>query len=118
MYAVATVISSGDDESYCHPRPDSLGTIGKFSRGERPMIFSTELARSNKEFIDLKDIPEGKKRERVVTVYGMINLRTDGEKMIIAQKLERKAATRNWDIHKLEWDKTAGLFEYKFEEKE
>jgi beta-lactamase superfamily II metal-dependent hydrolase len=116
--AVATVISSGDDESYCHPRPDSLGTIGKFSRGERPMIFSTELARSNKEFIDLKDIPEGKKRERVVTVYGMINLRTDGEKMIIAQKLERKAATRNWDIHNLEWDKTTGIFEYKFEEKE
>ncbi|MBI5402241.1 MAG: hypothetical protein HY959_02475 [Ignavibacteriae bacterium] len=115
---VATVISSGDDESYCHPRPDSLGTIGKFSRGERPMIFSTELARSSKEFFDLSKVPKGKKKERIVTVYGMINLRTDGEKMIIAQKLERKAPARHWDIHKLEWNDMSKVFEYIFEEKE
>ena len=27
--AAATVISSGDDEPYCHPRPDTLGAIGR-----------------------------------------------------------------------------------------
>jgi beta-lactamase superfamily II metal-dependent hydrolase len=48
---IATVISSGDDESHSHPRADSLGTIGKFARGERPLVFSTELARSAKELI-------------------------------------------------------------------
>jgi hypothetical protein len=48
---IATVISSGDDEPHAHPRADSLGTIGKFARGDRPLIFSTELARSGKELI-------------------------------------------------------------------
>lgn len=48
---VATVVSSGDDEPHCHPRPDTLGAIGKASRGERPLIFSTELARSTRETI-------------------------------------------------------------------
>ena len=130
---LATVISSGDDEPYCHPRPDTLGTIGKYSRGIRPMIYSTELARSSKEFIELNELidkeaasPEktaetelkdkkGKtidKKERVVTVYGMINVRTDGNKVIFAQKLERPATNGNtWDIHKLEWNDKKGEFE-------
>jgi len=49
--AHATVISSGDDEPHAHPRADTLGTIGKHSRGRRSMIFSTELARSTKDTI-------------------------------------------------------------------
>ena len=47
---IATVISSGDQESHSHPRPDALGAFGKASRGHRPLIFSTELARSSNEF--------------------------------------------------------------------
>lgn len=122
---LATIISSGDNEPHTHPRPDTLGTIGKHSRGVRSLIFSTELARSTKEFIDLvkpaakngdggstyNKIPP-KKKERAVTVYGMINVRTDGEKVIVAQKLERAAAGRGWDIHKLEWNKKTKEFEY------
>jgi beta-lactamase superfamily II metal-dependent hydrolase len=110
---IATVISSGDNEPHTHPRPDTLGTIGKHSRGERSLIFSTELARSGKEFIDVSKLNPKKKKERVVTVYGMINVRTDGERAIVAQKLERKAAGRDWDIHKLEWDKKLGEFTYR-----
>jgi len=109
---IATVISSGDEESYCHPRPDTLGTIGKFSRGERPLIFSTELARSTKEFIETNHLSELKKKERLVTVYGMINVRTDGDRIIIAQKLEKPAAQKNWDIHKLEWNEDDQEFQY------
>ena len=45
-----SVISSGDTESYSHPRADTLGLIGKVSRGKRPLIFSTELARSTPEY--------------------------------------------------------------------
>lgn len=48
---VATVVSSGDDEPHAHPRSDTLGAIGRFSRGSRPLIFSTELARSAAERI-------------------------------------------------------------------
>ena len=44
---LASIISSGDRELHCHPRPETLGIIGKTSRGEKPMIFSTELARPN-----------------------------------------------------------------------
>ena len=110
---LATVISSGDNEPYCHPRPDTLGTIGKYSRGHRPMIYSTELARSGKEFIELDklDLSAQKKQERVVTVYGMINVRTDGNRVIFAQKLEQKATNGyTWDIHKLLWDEDSGEF--------
>lgn len=110
---IGTVISSGDEEPHCHPRPDTLGTIGKFSRGKRSLIFSTELARSGKEFIDLTKIAPGKLKERAVTVYGMINVRTDGEKLIVAQKLEVPRASANWDIHKLEWNTKLNGFEYK-----
>ena len=115
---IVTVISSGDDEPYAHPRPDTLGTIGKHSRGELSLIFCTELARSGKEFVkmsELKNKDDENAKERVVTVYGMINVRTDGERVIIAQKLERYDGKKNWDIHKLKWNPDKGEkgeFEY------
>ncbi|MDH3593731.1 MAG: hypothetical protein OEU09_14170 [Rhodospirillales bacterium] len=130
--AAATVVSSGDEESYAHPRPDALGALGKYGRGSRPLIFSTELARSTKDSIkqphllrqDLvkkakaidaastsADKDKALKRykdalrqlERSVARYGMINLRSDGEKVLIAQKLEKqRSAGARWDIHLLE----------------
>ena len=130
---IATIISSGDDEPHSHPRADALGSIGMYSRGIRPLVFSTELARSSKEMIkhpnilreELKELnkqiestPAGPKKERLikkrdksldekitrsVAVYGAIHLRTDGHKVIIAQKLERKRSNRKkWDIYQLE----------------
>ncbi|MBD2703292.1 hypothetical protein IC229_21785 [Spirosoma sp. BT702] len=111
---LATVISSGDDEPHVHPRPDTLGTIGKHSRGERSLIFSTELARSSKEFVEIANRNSDQAKERTVTVYGMINVRTDGEKLIIAQKLEQEATRGSWDIHELIWNRNTGEFEYPF----
>ncbi len=129
---MATVVSSGDNEPHGHPRPDALGAFGKYGRGHRPLIFSTELARSAKENIKrpnefrerLKKLAmildreeDGKKKkaiqkkfekeisklERSIAVYGMINLRTDGKKVILAQKLERpRSKAKKWDIHQLE----------------
>jgi hypothetical protein len=118
---IATIISSGDDEPHCHPRADTLGTIGRCGRGRRPLIFSTELSRSSSERVkepnkfraellglaeDLaSEAKEGdeegvtKAREKLkkalgdidrsVAVYGAINLRTDGEKAVMAYKIER-----------------------------
>jgi hypothetical protein len=44
-----------------------------------------------------------KQLERSVAVYGMISLRTDGEKAIVAQKLEKPISNaEKWDIHQLE----------------
>jgi beta-lactamase superfamily II metal-dependent hydrolase len=54
MAARATVISSGDNEDYAHPRPRILGASARYGRESRaadgellpPLVYSTELARS------------------------------------------------------------------------
>jgi beta-lactamase superfamily II metal-dependent hydrolase len=56
MQPKATVVSSGDNEDYSHPRPVLMGAAGHYGReatgpdGELmpPLIYSTELARSVK----------------------------------------------------------------------
>ena len=135
--AVATVISSGDNESHAHPRPDALGAFGKHGRGERPLIFSTELARSTREFTPIikhfdtlrdylrrieetDDADERKrlkremeeKQDRNVAVYGMITLRALDDHVVMAQKLEqpRDSGTK-WDIHELSYNSKRGEFE-------
>lgn len=132
MDALVTVVSSGDDEPYAHPRPDALGALGRWGRGSRPLIFSTELARSAKENIKqvqalraeldgleaalasagtdeerhtiLEQIAEQASAiERAIAVYGLINLRTDGHRLVMAQKLERPAPGGvKWDVHRFE----------------
>lgn len=130
---IATVISSGDDEPHAHPSADALGAYGRSGRGDRPLIFSTELARSAKEMIKhpreiRRQIDElestiaaattakarasaRKKRDellnkvlgRSIAVFGAINLRTDGRRVVMAQKLERpRNAGHKWDIYRLE----------------
>lgn len=129
---IVTVVSSGDDEPHGHPRADTLGTLGKHSRGVRPLIFSTELARSSPDRITsptsvraglLKladavvkaDTEESRALarsrlaasletviQRTVSMYGHITVRTDGESVIIAQRLERARGTTKWDIYRLQ----------------
>jgi hypothetical protein len=70
-----------------HPRADALGGAGRHSRGERPLVFSTELARSNRSADDIH--------------YGLINLRTDGDQMMLAQMLEKRRGTDLWDAYVL-----------------
>ncbi|MEP5616830.1 MAG: hypothetical protein ABJP76_12030, partial [Flavobacteriaceae bacterium] len=139
--ALGTVISSGDNENYSHPRPDTLGALGKTGYSKKPLIFSTELARSNKDFSsttipelvkkyqqwekaekafqDFKDnfvdsptnkqtlmeleedkIKKYKEINSYLTRYGMITLRSDGEQMIMAQKLEKDGRGGKYDIYK------------------
>ena len=81
----ATVFSSGDNENYAHPRADALGCAGKYGRGTRPLVFSTELARSISSADDIH--------------YGLINLRTDGEQMMLAHMLEKKRPSDIWDSY-------------------
>jgi beta-lactamase superfamily II metal-dependent hydrolase len=55
MQARATVISSGDNEDYAHPRPLVVGAAGLYGRAAKPLqgsampplVYSTELARSH-----------------------------------------------------------------------
>lgn len=142
--ALATVVSSGDNEPHSHPRPDALGMIGKHSRSDRPLIFCTELARSGSEQIkhpnrvraelrknidtetaiieDPDSTDDQKKKasarldkhltviQRSVANYGMINVRSDGNKVLIAQRLERKRSkSSRWDIYQFECDERGRL---------
>lgn len=84
----ASVISSGDNETHSHPRADAVGCAGKYSKGTRPLVFSTELARST----NLKD-------KRIL--YGMINCRCNGEKIYMSQMKEASANTDVWDSYEI-----------------
>ncbi len=139
IHPIATIISSGDNESHSHPRPDALGAFGRNSRGKRPLLFSTELARSTQEFSypikfyallkkleermnasttkkerDHYELRMNRLRDSNVAKYGMITVRTDGkDTVIIAQKLEKKRSEgQKWDIYKLVWNDKLDEYEY------
>jgi len=87
MKPYATVISSGDNEGHAHPRADAVGCAGRYSRGNRPKVFSTELARS-----------QNSKNE---ILYGLINLRSDGDNIFMSQMKEVKKGSDIWDSYKI-----------------
>ena len=63
------------------------------------------IARAEKRIEDALSVIE-----RSVADYGMINLRTDGEKVLMAQRLERARAKKTrWDIHRFEPDASGRL---------
>jgi beta-lactamase superfamily II metal-dependent hydrolase len=155
---LATVISSGDDEPHAHPRADSLGAVGRWGRGRRPLVFSTELSRSAREVINnpyeyRRDMEKAwaareaarkameadglteeekaacnaryvkadghcrdlsNKIERSIAVYGAINLRTDGRRVVMAYKKERPQSNGDkWDIYALTPDTETGRLVFK-----
>lgn len=81
-----TVISSGDNQNYGHPQPDAVGALGRYSRGVRPLVFSTELARS----VSATRIH-----------YGLINVRSDGEMIVGAQMFEQRRRADMWNSFEL-----------------
>ncbi|MEE9394063.1 MAG: hypothetical protein V3W41_16300 [Planctomycetota bacterium] len=132
------IVSSGDEESHVHPRPDLLGLLGRKGRGHRPLVLCTELLRSTREREDPKlrkkldnlvkkidkatDTIKKKALEdqrhsilnelfrRNVGVYGAINLRTDGNKAVIAFRNEKGSDTKRWFHYELEPDEN-GVFQ-------
>ncbi|MGV8134104.1 MAG: hypothetical protein AB2L20_02730 [Mangrovibacterium sp.] len=67
----ATIIPSGDNENYSHPRADAIDLAGKYRRRDKPKVYSTEFAPIAQ--FSGKDIAQ------------MINLRSDGKKIYMAQ---------------------------------
>ncbi|MFV0604909.1 MAG: SH3 domain-containing protein [Niabella sp.] len=84
----ATVISSGDNESFSHPRADAIGCAGKYSKSIRPLVYATELARST----NLK----GNK-----ILFGMINLRSNGKDIYMSQMKEVRNNSDLWDSYEV-----------------
>lgn len=120
VHPACFIISSGDQEGHVHPRPDLLGRLGRFGRGRAPVLLSTELQRSTRELEDPEDVervrtdiatlaatPTDALRDRIqadvtrlartnVEVYGAIYLKTDGDRLITAFKLEEPSPTKRW----------------------
>ena len=128
--ARATVLSSGDNEDYAHPRPVIMGASAFYGRailtteGEHypPLVYSTELARSVKlKYADRvqvdhdgdphtarKPFPVDQSRIRaegesefryfgrtpIATdlIYGLVNVRTDGRRILCATMEEKGSA--------------------------
>ena len=137
---LAYVVSSGDEESHVHPRPDLLGLLGKKGRGPRPLVLCTEILRSTREKEDPKlrikldklkveienaETAQEKKElekqrkdcldqlfKRNVGVYGAINLRTDGHSAVIAFRKEKTKGVSRWFYYELEKD-AQGVFQLK-----
>lgn len=129
MGARATVISSGDNESYAHPRPRVLGASARYGRESRtekgtilpPLLYSTELARSVALAYAAKVRKEGGSSNVIDAaeaevlaaakgamyrpldhvplatdlIYGLVNVRTDGERIMCAYM---KEAGTDFDI--------------------
>lgn len=85
----ATIISSGDNEGHAHPRADAIGCAGKYSKSIRPLVYSTELARST-----------SLKNNKIL--FGMINLRSNGREIYISQMKEVKNNSDLWDSYKVQ----------------
>jgi hypothetical protein len=133
VHPAAFVISSGDAEGHVHPRPDLLGKLGRFGRGTAPLLLITELQRSSREREEAalieqlgKDIDKlatspsdalkEEMRKRVVTlsrtnvdVWGAIYVKTDGERLITAFKIEAGSPTKKWFYFEYELDDTGQL---------
>lgn len=83
----AAVISSGDDRNdiHGHPRAVLLGTITRYSRCEKPAVFSTELAAC---FTRLSKKEQAQFKSSKVQLYersiqGIIHLRSNGEHLYL-----------------------------------
>ena len=132
MSPLATLFSSGDNETHAHPRAKVLGMAGAFTQPltsgtsefmglsepkyKAPLIYSTELSRSVALF-EPDQLTKGDKTIRATTlsskgaggrkgptmplkdwlladslIYGLINVRTDGEKVVIGVMKEGEDA--------------------------
>lgn len=127
------IISSGDEEGHVHPRPDLLGRLGRFGRGDAPVLLATELQRSTRELERASDVesirdaiaalaanPTDALRDKLqedvtrlartnVEVYGAIYLKTDGERLITAFKIEDPSPTKRWFYFEYEFTSSGEL---------
>ncbi|MFO0756365.1 MAG: MBL fold metallo-hydrolase [Byssovorax sp.] len=99
-----TVVSSGDETDYGHPRAVFVGAVGRSSRSDDALVFSTEIAGN---FVEIHEkeasgepVPEDADPNLVAPsdtrshhilykrrLHGMINVRTDGQAIYAARRV-------------------------------
>jgi beta-lactamase superfamily II metal-dependent hydrolase len=83
----ASIFSSGDNDTYGHPSSIAIGCAGKYSRSNKPLVFSTELARSY---------------DKGTILYGTIFLRSNGTQTYLAQMKEGGSQSDPWEAYEVE----------------
>jgi beta-lactamase superfamily II metal-dependent hydrolase len=98
-----SVVSSGNDPDHGHPRAAFIGQIGKVSRSDQPLLFSTEIAASFVEVAvpPVPGAPPGSPESELRRLFkqrlhGMINVRTDGLNLFAARRV---AAGYWWEAY-------------------
>ncbi len=93
-----SVISSGDENSqkeYIHPRANLLGSLGRYSKLEEPLIFITELV----AFFETRGMAKDAENKEFFAfsrpTFGIVKIRTDGKRLLVytnSRKDEMKEA--------------------------
>jgi hypothetical protein len=101
-----TVVSSGEVPDHGHPRANFLGAIGRASRTEAPLLFSTALAAlfvdsgdpvadtgttttlGDLDFSQAAANTEARLRFKKL-LPGIINVRTDGQKLYAFRRVQQ-----------------------------
>jgi beta-lactamase superfamily II metal-dependent hydrolase len=107
-----SVISSGDEPDYGHPRANFLAAVGLVSRSPEPLLFCTEIAATFVEAgdelepgdpSDLADLDFSESEQNVVArklfkqrLPGLINVRTDGRELFAARRVN---AAWKWEAY-------------------
>jgi len=106
-----SVVSSGDDPDYGHPRAILLGSLGRYAPNaiEKPLLFSTEVAATFKK-VEVKSEDTGFQLYEKTT-RGLINVRTNGEWLaagrvynVRKKRKDGKYAKSLWDWEKYAFD--------------
>jgi competence protein ComEC len=82
----AAVFSSGDNDTYGHPSSIAIGCVGKYSSSMKPLVFSTELARSY---------------DKGTILYGTIFLRSNGNQTFMSQMKEGGHKSDPWESYEV-----------------
>jgi len=97
---LVSVISAGDEDTrrdYLHPRANLLAMLGQARRGAEPVVFVTNLSAfdrwAGEAFYAIKDgdswkpnIERGTFYARERTAYGIIHVRTNGERLLVVRR--------------------------------
>ena len=97
---LVSIVSAGDEDArrdYLHPRANLLAMLGQSRRGAEPVVFVTNLAAfdrwAGEAFYAVKDgdnwkpdVAKGVFYARERTTYGIIHVRTDGERLLVVRR--------------------------------
>ncbi len=111
---VVSVVSSGDENAtkeYIHPRAGLVGALGKYSRAtvEKPLVYVTEMVAfmqrlGTVEMRQIKNNKPARDARRIVnayqkTVFGIVHVRTDGERVLVSTHSGRDDAKESYAFH-------------------